>query len=157
MAVSRRLKKFLKDNKVKFKSFKHDEVFTTQEVAASQHVPGNRMVKTVVVKLDGQPALAVVPAPRMIDFAKLKKVAGAKKGELASEKDIHDCIPDCEVGTMTPLGPLYGIPVYADTALSGEKDIFFNAESHTDTLQIAFGDFQRITELTMGDISASSS
>lgn len=153
MTVSKRLKKYLKDNKVAFKKFKHPVAFTTQEVAAAQHVPGHQMVKTAVVKIDDKPALAVLPAPRLVNFKKLKKLSGGKKVKLASEDELKAFFPDCELGAMTPLGPLYNLPVYADEAVIQEESILFNAESHTDTVQISGKDFQRLTRPQVGDIS----
>jgi len=57
------------------------------------------------------------------------------------------------MGAMTPLGPLYGLPVYADRSLAEEKAIIFNAETHTDTARIAFADFQRAAQPVLADIA----
>jgi len=39
----KKLKKFLKENKVKFKSIKHSPAYTAQEIAAAAHVPGKAL------------------------------------------------------------------------------------------------------------------
>lgn len=153
MTASKRLTAYLRKNKISYKTAKHASAVTTQEVAAAQHVPGHMMVKSVVAKIDGKPALAVVQAPQMVNFSKLKAAAGAKKAELATEKEIAAWIPECEVGAMTPLGPLYGLPVYADASLEGEANIVFNAESHTDTVRIAFRDFRRAVKPVLAKIA----
>jgi len=153
MTASKRLTSYLRKNKIPYQTFRHPAAVTTQEVAAAQHVPGRMMVKSVVAKIDGRPVLAVVQAPQMVNFAKLKKAAKAKKAELATEKEIEAWIPECEIGAMTPLGPLYGLPVYADRSLAGEKAIIFNAETHTDTARIAFADFQRAAQPVLVDIA----
>jgi len=153
MPASKRLTAYLRKNKIPYKTAKHPAAVTTQEVAAAQHIPGRMMVKSVVAKVDGKPVLAVVQAPQMVNFQKLKKAAKAKKAELASEKEIEAWIPECEVGAMSPLGPLYGLPVYADASLEKEKAIVFNAETHTDTARIAFKDFRRAVKPVLKDIA----
>jgi Ala-tRNA(Pro) deacylase len=67
-----KLKEFLDDNKVKYVSIKHSLAYTAQEIAASAHIHGRELAKTVIVKLDGKPAMAVLPASRRIDTDRLR-------------------------------------------------------------------------------------
>ena len=57
-----RLKDFLDKNDVKDVSITHSKAFTARTVAGAAHIPGREMAKTVVVDLDGQHVLVVVPA-----------------------------------------------------------------------------------------------
>ena len=72
MAV-RKLKEFLDREKVKYVSIVHSPAFTAQEVAASAHVTGKELAKTVIVKLDGEMAMAVLPANRKIVLQDLRE------------------------------------------------------------------------------------
>ena len=47
-----RVKKYLKSQKTKYKTLKHSPVFTAQEVAASAHIPGRQLAKSVMIKLE---------------------------------------------------------------------------------------------------------
>ena len=54
----------------------HARAYTASETAGAQHVPGEQMIKAVVVKSNGNYMMCVLPAIHMIDFDKLKKPLG---------------------------------------------------------------------------------
>ncbi len=147
------LKEFLDRHQVKYTTINHSTAYTAQEIAAAAHVPGRELAKTVVVKLDGKMALAVLPASQRIDFALLKELAGAQKVELASEQEFKELFPECEVGAMPPFGNLYGMEVYAARSLSEDEEIAFNAGSHTQLIRLAYKDFARLVEPKIGDFA----
>ncbi len=139
-----KLKEFLDQNRVKYVSLRHSTAYTAQEIAASAHVKGRNMAKTVVVKLGGKLALAVLPAKYHVSLEKLKAEAGAGSAELATEEEFIKTFPGCETGAMPPFGNLYGLPVYVDETLSRDEEITFNAGSHTELIQLAYTDFARL-------------
>jgi Ala-tRNA(Pro) deacylase len=141
-----RLKEFLDTNQVKYVSIRHSPAFTAQEIAASAHVPGKELAKTVMVKIDGRMAMAVLPASLKVDFHKIQEAAGAEQVELAPEKEFRDMFPGCEVGAMPPFGNLYGMDVFVAPQLAEDEEISFNAGNHTELLKLSFGDFQRLVE-----------
>jgi len=147
----KKLKDFLDKEGVKYLSISHSPAFTSQEIAASAHISGKELAKTVVVKLDGKQALAVLPASCHVDFNKLKSLAGAKKAELAGEEEFEQSFPECEVGAMPPFGNLYGMDVYADKRLSKDKEIAFNSGSHKELIRLAYADFERLVKPKVGD------
>ena len=59
----RKLREFLDENQVKYVVISHSPAYTAQEIAASAHIPGKDIAKTVIVKLDGKMAMVVLPAP----------------------------------------------------------------------------------------------
>ena len=137
-----KLKEFLKGHNITYKTISHSQAFTAQEIAASSHIPGRELAKTVMVKIDGTMAMAVVPASYRIDFALLKSAAGASKVELATENDFKDIFPGCEVGAMPPFGNIYGMDVYVAESLAKDGDIAFNAGSHTELVTVSYKDFE---------------
>ena len=144
-----RLKEFLDANQVRYVSIRHSPAFTAQEIAASAHVPGKELAKTVMVKIDGEMAMVVLPATCQVDFDSLKTAAGAKKVELANEADFRNTFPECEVGAMPPFGNLYGMKVYAVKALAEDHEIAFNAGSHTELIKLAYKDFKNLVNPTI--------
>ncbi|MBZ5704309.1 MAG: YbaK/EbsC family protein [Acidobacteriia bacterium] len=154
-----RLREFLDSHNVKYVVISHSLAYTAQGVAALAHIPGKELAKTVVVKIDGTLAMAVVPASYQVDLARLKAAAGAETVELASERDFKDRFPDCETGAMPPFGNLYGMDVYADETLAQDKEIAFNAGSHWELVRMAWDDVERlvkprIIKLAVGRIAA---
>jgi Ala-tRNA(Pro) deacylase len=145
MAV-RKLKEFLDSQKVKYVSITHSLAFTAQEIAASAHIPGSELAKTVVVKLDGRTAMVVLPASQKVDFEALRRLAGATEARLASEQEFRDMFPECEVGAMPPFGNLYGMEVFVTKGLTADEEVAFNAGSHTELIRLAYRDFERLVK-----------
>ena len=131
----------------------HAPVYTAQEIAASTHIPGKQLAKTVMIEVDGGLAMAVIPASQRVNLNRLKELVGAGKVELASEQEFRNKFPDCQVGAMPPFGNLYGIPVYAAQDLAEEIEIAFCAGSHTELVRMAFSDFKRLAEPKILDFS----
>jgi len=140
----RKLKEFLDQEKVKYVSIVHSTAYTAQEVAASAHVTGRELAKTVIVELDGKMAMAVLPANRKIVLQELREVTGCDEVKFASEEEFRQRFADCETGAMPPFGNLYGMDVYVAEALIHNDEIAFNAGSHTEVIRLAFKDFERL-------------
>ena len=140
----KKLKEFLDNNHVKYVSIVHSRAYTASEIAQSAHIPGKEMAKTVMVKINGKMAMVVLPAPLQVNFEQLKKQLGANTVELATEREFQDMFPECEVGAMPPFGSLYGIDVYASKRLAEDREISFNAGSHTELIKLLYKDFERL-------------
>ncbi len=141
-----KLRKYLDENKVRYVALSHSPAFTAQEIAASAHIPGKELAKTVMVKLDGTMVMAVLPASHRVDLDKLCRAAGAESAELASEDEFESLFPGCELGAMPPFGNLYGLAVWVAEKLAEDEQIAFNAGSHTELLRMAYADFARLVE-----------
>ena len=140
------LKKYLDGHGVKYVVIQHSKAYTAQEIAAIAHIPGKELAKTVMVKIDGRMAMAVLPASYRVDFDLLKEAAGAQTVVLAEEGEFQAMFPSCEVGAMPPFGNLYGMEVYASAKLAEDDEIAFNAGSHTELIRLAYQDFERLAE-----------
>ncbi len=102
-----KLREFLDQNSVKYVSISHSPAYTAQEIAASAHIPGQELAKTVMVKLDGKMAMAVLPASFKVDLDHLGSATGADAVELATEEEFKGLFPGCEPGAMPPFGNLW--------------------------------------------------
>ncbi len=143
---AKKLKEYLDGQKIKYVSLVHSEAYTAQEVAASAHIPGREMAKTVIVELDGQIAMAVLPADRKIVLQDLRDVTGSDQVGFVSERQFKKMFPDCEIGATPPFGNLYGMEVYAAESLSENYNIAFNAGTHTEVIKMAYRDFERLVQ-----------
>ena len=145
----KKLKEYLDSEKIKYVSLTHSPAFTAMEVAESAHVPGRELAKTVIVKLDGRMAMAVLPSTRKVDLNLLRESAGAEEAKLATEAEFKSLFPDCETGAMPPFGNLYGMEVYVSPNLAEDDQIAFNAGSHTEVMRLAYQDFERLVKPRM--------
>jgi Ala-tRNA(Pro) deacylase len=149
----KRLQEFLDNHGVKYVTIRHSPAYTAQEIAQSAHIRGQYLAKTVMVKIDGKMAMAVLPASQKVDLELLRQAAGAKKVELAREAEFQERFPGCEAGAMPPFGNLYGMDVYVADALTADKQIAFNAGSHTELIKTAYEDFERLVQPKVTKIS----
>jgi Ala-tRNA(Pro) deacylase len=149
----KKLKDFLDRGNIKYVSIFHSVAYTAQEIAASVHVKGKEMAKSVVVKLDGKMAIAVLPASHQVDFERLKRASGAQDAMLATEKEFKDLFPDCAIGAMPPFGNLYGMNVFVAQALTQDEEIAFNAGSHYELIRLAYKDFEKLVSPKIADFS----
>lgn len=142
----KKLREFLDRHQIKYVTISHSQAFTAQQIAASAHIPGKELAKTVIVKLDGKMAMAVLPASFQVDFELLKEATGARRVELADEEEFKYLFPQCEVGAMPPFGNLYDMEVYVAESLTEDREIAFNAGSHTELIRMAYIDFERLVQ-----------
>jgi Ala-tRNA(Pro) deacylase len=148
-----RLKEFLDENHVKYVTISHSQAFTAQEIAATAHVPGKHLAKTVMVKLDGDLAMAVLPGPDHLSVTRLREVTGAHEVELAEEEEFANRFPGCEVGAMPPFGNLWDVPVFVDQRLREDEEIAFNAGSHTELMKLPYAEYERLVHPAIAELS----
>ena len=149
-----KVKAFLDTHGTKYVVISHSKAYTAQGIAAIAHISGKELAKTVIVKLDGDLAMAVLPASYQVDLEALRKDTGVQRAELASEREFKQHFPDCETGAMPPFGNLYGIPVYVDETLTEDREIAFNAGSHYELIKMAYRDFERLVKPEVMEFSS---
>lgn len=149
-----RLRQYLDEHHVQYELIPHAETPTAQETAAAAHIPGKEVAKTVIVAIDGNWAMVVLPASDQLDMDKLQRVTGASEVRLATEDDFQAMFEDCEVGAMPPFGNLYGLPVFVDQHLREDARIAFNAGSHRELIRMPYDDFERLVHPVVASIHA---
>jgi Ala-tRNA(Pro) deacylase len=149
-----KLRAFLDQNHIRYLVISHSKAYTAQGIAALAHISGKELAKTVILKLDGSLAMAVLPASYQVDLAAIKKATGVRVAELATEHEFQQHFPDCETGAMPPFGNLYGIPVYVDETLTDDEEIAFNAGSHYELIRLAYTDFEDLVKPLVMDFSS---
>lgn len=150
-----RVRELLEKDGTEYTVIPHAAAYTAQEAAAAAHIPGAHWAKTVAFYADGRPALAVLPATRHIDLERLALAAGASRVRLATEKEIADLFPECELGAVPPFGALWGLPVYLDRSLAAHGRVAFHAGSHREAVAVSFPDFERLLEAVVADFAES--
>jgi Ala-tRNA(Pro) deacylase len=145
MSIAQRLREFLNARRATYRVVDHAPTFTAQETAQTLHTPGREIAKVVVVRHGGKLALAVLPAQARVDLLRFSSVLRAPVS-LASEAEFTAAFPDCEAGAMPPFGNLYGLQTYVDESLTHDREIAFNAGTHTEAIRMAFDEYRRLAE-----------
>jgi Ala-tRNA(Pro) deacylase len=142
----KRLKEFLDSNQIKYRTITHSPAVTAQEIAAAAHLSGKLIAKTVIVLLDGEMAMVVVPAHRQVNLETLREATGAGEVRLATEEEFQDRFSGCELGGMPPFGNLYEMDVFVAEELTRDEEIAFNAGSHSELIQMTYKDYEQLVQ-----------
>ena len=143
---------FLKQEKVKFDVISHMDTYNAQTMAQTLHVSGHHVAKTVLLRADGGKAfvVAVLPASRSIDLQLVSQLLGGRQVELASEADMADHCPDCELGALPPFGSYYGMMTIVDAGLDDDEEILFEGNNHHESIRMLLHDFRQIEQPVVG-------
>jgi len=132
----------------------HRRVVAAQRLAASVHVSGHRVAKTVLVEAGGTRMIAVLPAAEIVDPARLAAALGVERVRIMHESEFLDLFSGCEVGAEPPFGALYGLPVVMDRKLAHAREpIVFRAGSHEEALEMKPEDFVRLEQPRLADFA----
>jgi Ala-tRNA(Pro) deacylase len=141
MSIAPTLNAYLDNEHVHYAVLPHPKAFRAVEIAHTLKTPGKEMAKVIIVKVDKQFVMTVLPANWRVNLRRLRDVFLTHHVQLATENEINCLFPDCELGTMPPFGNLYGLPVYVDQSLKEEKEIVFQAGTHSNAIRMRYMDF----------------
>lgn len=148
--ISTKLKEYLDNARVQHTRHPHLPAYTSQEIAQSVHVPGREMVKSVILKADGEKLImAVLSANDAVNLGVLREEIGCGRLHLASETEFIDAFPTCKPGAMPPFGNIFNLSTYCEVNLSRNREIEFNAGSHDETIRMRFDDYKRLANPKM--------
>jgi Ala-tRNA(Pro) deacylase len=148
-----KIREYLDSHDVKYLVISHSLAYTAQGVAALAHVSGKKLAKTVILKIDGVLAMAVVPASAHVDLDRLRVLTGCNAVEIAAEQEFQNAFPDCELGAIPPFGNLYDMPVYVDVSLADHEEITFSAGTHRELVRMSWQDMLRVVKPTIAELS----
>ena len=154
MAISQKLISFFKKNKTKYEVLKHKTVYTAYDKAATLRVPEKIVGKTLLVRLDKDPALVLIPANKNLDKQKLKKLAKAKTVDFIKEAWMKKRLKGVKVGAVPPFGNLWKLPTFVDRALINQSKIIINGGDYNYSIKINPAVFKKIIpDLVIGNFS----
>ena len=145
---------FLRQRVVEYDLISHRDTYDAQRMAATIHVSGHDVAKTVLLKADGGYAyiVAVLPADKTVDLARASELLGGSRLELATELDVSQHCPDCEVGALPPFGSQYGMKTLVDDSLVEAEQITFEGNTHHEAIRMKADDFREIEQPLTGSI-----
>jgi Ala-tRNA(Pro) deacylase len=144
--LARKIKDYLDRKQVKYITITHSRAYTAGEVAEAAHIPGGMLAKTVIVLIDGEMAMAVLPSNHRVRLADLRELLQSDDVRLAYENEFQALFPDCEPGAVPPFGNLYNMAVYVAPDMARDGEIAFNAGSHTEIIKMAWRDFEELVK-----------
>lgn len=153
MPINRRLQKMLDESGTDYEILHHREDFRARATAADTHTPPAEFAKTVLVRIDDRYALAVLPATHYVAPSRLADALGVDLVRLASEAEMAELAPDCEVGAVPPFGELFQLATYASPLLAADESITFNGGTHKDAVRMAWADYEKLARPRLEHLS----
>lgn len=141
---TRKIQDYLDAHNVRYHLIPHDPAPTAQQVAEAAHIPGKHLAKSIVLKVNGKLALAILPASDQIHLDQLCASLGTQDVHLVLEDEIGPLFPDCDIGAIPPFGNLYGMEVYVSQHLREDENIAFAGGASHELIQMSYGEFERL-------------
>ncbi|MCD6416495.1 MAG: YbaK/EbsC family protein [Planctomycetes bacterium] len=146
------IESFLQDQGVQFEVIPHEQAFSAQEVAATEHVTGHIFAKTVIASGGGDTYMLVLPASRHVDFQKASAAAGCEL-MMVGEDEMKSLFPDSQIGAEPPFGSQYGLQTIVDEHLAEQGQIVFRGCSHDRTIKMSYADYERLENPTVAPLA----
>ena len=146
MSILAKLREMLDGSGVSYTHHVHPVVYTAREVASAEHIPAHEVAKVVIFLGDHGYGMAVLCADCMVDVMDLRATLKLQRLRLATEAELGELFPDCELGAMPPFGSLFNLPVYVDSRVVEEQVIAFNAGTHRDVVLMGFKDYLNLAK-----------
>ena len=138
------LQTYLDEMGVRYHVSYHPPAYTAQELAATEHIPGRRVIKPVIVQADGQFVMCALPASHRIDLNELASQLEAGQVALIEEMRLPEICGECELGAEPPIGRLFGMPTVMDESLLADDRVMFQAGAHDICVTMTMADYRRL-------------
>ncbi len=148
-----KLEEFLESQRVEFQKHTHAKAYTAQSLAHAEHVSGYMVAKPVVVKTPSGFAMCVVPAPKHLDLERAAYVLRESHARLATEAEMAELFPDCELGAEPPVGAMFGMRTVMDEQLIEDEWLVMQAGTHTESVEMSRFDWERVCDPIVASIT----
>lgn len=143
MAIPSRIQAFLAQRGARYDVVPHPATHTSTETAERAHVPGDLLVKGVLLEDDEGALVAVLPSTRSIQMSHLGKALN-RHVRLADTQDVPRLFPDCSDGAIPPLGAAYGLRTIVDDELEAQQEVYFEAGDHETLVHMTVSQFMAL-------------
>ncbi|MCU7906141.1 MAG: YbaK/EbsC family protein [Candidatus Thiodiazotropha sp. (ex Epidulcina cf. delphinae)] len=143
MAIAITLQEYLQNHETDYEVIEHRRTDSALHTAEAAHIPGDRMVKSVLLGDDESYVLAVIPATHHVLLDELAQFTG-RNLFLISEEELQQAFADCETGAVPPTGMSYGIETVVDASLLQQPDLYFESGDHGKLIHISTESFREL-------------
>jgi Ala-tRNA(Pro) deacylase len=138
--VFERLKAKLNEAGVAFAVLEHEPVYTSEQAAAVRGTSLASGAKALILNLDSQPGLFVLPADRRLDSRRLRSATNTRSLRFATAEEVL-ALTGLRPGSIPPFGSLFGLSTFCDPALGNTDTINFNAGDHSISISMSYSEF----------------
>ena len=135
MGIALTLQEYLDDHHVPYDVMLHKRTHCAFDTARATHVPGERLAKAVVLTREGGFVVAVVPATARVRLDVIERMLHCRV-ELASEDEICEMFPDCDLGAVPPVPEAYAVDAFVDESFDKQPDVYLEGGDHRSLVHI---------------------
>ncbi|HZV17807.1 MAG TPA: Cys-tRNA(Pro) deacylase [Sphingobium sp.] len=84
-----------------------------------------RVLKTLIARVDGKPAVAIIPSDHEVSMKKLAAALGGKAAEMMGPADAER-VSGYKVGGISPFGQVRALPVAIEAQALGHPLVYLN-------------------------------
>lgn len=142
MTIAHTVQMYLLQHQTPFDVVTHRHSASSLRTANAAHIDAGSLAKAVMLEDDlkhSHYVMAVVPANRQVDLARLSRQAG-RPLHLANEEDAAGLFADCDAGAIPPVGPAYGVETMWDESLMRPAELYFEAGDHEHLVHLKSAD-----------------
>ena len=143
MAIAITLKEYLEHQGTIYDVVPHTYTTSSLSTAEAAHVPGDLLVKSVLLEDENGYVLAVIPATHQLELGRISQQLNRRLG-LATEDELGNIFTDCDLGAIPPVGDAYGIEVVMDECLQDCDEVYFEAGDHIELVHMDNDAFMRL-------------
>ncbi|NII39832.1 Cys-tRNA(Pro)/Cys-tRNA(Cys) deacylase [Curtobacterium flaccumfaciens] len=136
--------------------YEHHESATNfgEEAAAALGLREEQVFKTLVVSVDGDLAVAIVPVADRLDLKAIAAAVGGKKASLA-DPSLAERRTGYVVGGISPVGQKTRIRTVLDASASQHATIFVSGGRRGFDIELSPADLARVTDASTAPIARS--
>jgi prolyl-tRNA editing enzyme YbaK/EbsC (Cys-tRNA(Pro) deacylase) len=130
-----------------------EEILTASQTAKALGVTMADIAKSLLLLVDNNPVVVVVPGNKRVNFERLIQVLGAKEARLAAPEIV---VETCgfDVRGVSPVAHTRPLPVFIDSKLAKRDVLYAAAGSHHAVFRTTYKELLAITKGVSIDLSS---
>ena len=152
MAISKKITKYLDDNKYKYEVIEHRTTYTAWDTSQTEKIKPQEVAKSLVMKADNDYLIAIISANRNLDKQKLLKIINSlkkknkekayKKIDFAKEVWMKKNLIG-KVGAVPAFVGLLKLPIYVDSLILKNKKIYIGSGEYESSFRILISQYMK--------------
>jgi Ala-tRNA(Pro) deacylase len=143
MAIALTLQEYLDDHHVPYDVRLHKRTHCAVDTLRASHVPADRLAKAVVLTREGGFVVAVVPATARVRLEVIERALRCHV-DLATEDEISELFPDCDLGAVPPVAEAYAVDAFIDESFDMQPEIYIEGGDHRSLIHMTGEAFRSI-------------
>ncbi len=129
-----------------------DAASVGMQAAEALGEPASRVLKTLMTRVDGRPACAILPSDRELSMKKLAQALGGKSAEMMSPADAER-LTGYKVGGISPFGQMKRVPVALEAGALAEALVYVNGGQRGLQVKLAPDDIVKALDAVPADLA----